>query len=65
MVTKIAKDASNSKAARALSIAQKIEKAGNPVSAVRYYKEVVRDYPKSPSATEAAARIKAFTEPKP
>ena len=54
--------AAEAKVPRILAIAKKLENFGKPSQAVKLYREVVRDYPKSPAAKEAAERIKGACE---
>lgn len=49
-----------SRAASQLRIAQSLDKAGKTAAALKYYKQLVKDYPGTPSAKTAAARIKAL-----
>jgi len=48
------------KAASQLRLGQNLEKSGKTASALKYYQQVVKDYPGTPSAKTAAARIKAL-----
>ena len=49
-----------SRAASQLKIAQNLEKTGKTAAALKYYKQIVKDYPGTPQAKTAAARIKAL-----
>jgi YHS domain-containing protein len=48
------------RAASALRIAQSLDKAGKTAAALKYYKQVVKDYPGTAQAKTAAARVKAL-----
>ncbi len=48
------------RAAGLLSQGSSLEKAGKKQAALIYYKRIVKEYPESPSATTAKARIKAL-----
>lgn len=52
-----------SRAASQLKIAENLEKAGKSAAALKYYKQIVKDYPNTPQATTASARIKALDMP--
>lgn len=43
-----------------LQMGQNLEKSGKSAAALQYYKKVVKDFPKTPQAKTAAARIKAL-----
>jgi len=47
-------------AATALRLAQNLEKTGKSAAALKSYKQIVEDYPKTATARIAAERIKAF-----
>lgn len=47
-------------AAQALRLGQGLEKSGKTEAAVRYYRQVVKDFPATPQAKTAAARLKAL-----
>ena len=48
------------KAATALRLAQNLEKSGKSAAALKAYKQIVKDYPKTATARVAAERIKAM-----
>jgi YHS domain-containing protein len=48
------------KAATALRLAQNLEKSGKSAAALKSYKQIVKDYPKTATARVAAERIKAI-----
>ncbi len=48
------------KAATALRLAQNLEKTGKSAAALKSYKQIVKDYPKTATARIAAERIKAI-----
>jgi len=48
------------KAATALRLAQNLEKTGKSAAALKSYKQIVKDYPKTATARIAAERIKAL-----
>lgn len=52
-----------SRAASQLKIAENLEKTGKSAAALKYYKQIVKDYPGTPQATSAAARVKALDKP--
>lgn len=52
-----------SRAASQLKIAENLEKTGKAAAALKYYKQIVKDYPNTPQATTASARIKALDIP--
>lgn len=54
------KAADVSRAASLLRLGQNLEKAGKPAAALPYYRRVVKEYPATPSAKTAAARVKAI-----
>ena len=56
----LVKRATEEKAERLLSIAKKLEQVGKAEAALRIYKEIVKDFPKTLAAKEAAERIKAL-----
>ena len=51
------------KAATALRFAQNLEKSGKSAAALKSYKQIVKDYPGTPSARVASQRIKAIESP--
>ena len=51
------------KAASLLKLGQSLEKAGKLTGALGYYRQVVKDYPATPSAKTAAERVKALSTP--
>ncbi len=51
------------KAATALRLAQNLEKTGKSAAALKSYKQILRDYPKTATARTAAERIKAIESP--
>jgi len=51
------------KAADLLKTGQNLEKAGKLAGALRYYRRVVKEYPDTPTAKTAAARVKALDTP--
>ena len=51
-----------SRAASSLRLGQNLEKAGKTAGALDYYRRVVKDFPDTPSAKTAAARIKALAD---
>jgi hypothetical protein len=53
-------DARAARAASQLRLGENLEKAGKSAAALGYYRQVVKDYPGSPQAKTAAARIKAL-----
>jgi hypothetical protein len=48
------------KVASQLVLGQNLEKAGKTAAALKYYRQIVKDFPGTPSAKTAAARIKAL-----
>ncbi len=52
--------AKSSKAASQLRLGQNLEKSGKTAAALQYYRDVVKDFPGTPEAKTAAARIKAL-----
>ena len=48
------------KAATALRLAQSLEKTGKSAAALKSYKQIIKDYPKTATARIAAERIKAI-----
>ena len=53
-------DKSSTRAATALRMAQNLEKTGKDSAALKSYKQIVKDYPGTPAAKTATARIKAI-----
>ncbi len=54
-------DAKNAaRAASQLRLGQNLEKSGKTSAALQYYRDLVKDYPDTPQARTAAARIKAL-----
>jgi YHS domain-containing protein len=51
---------SSARASGQLRLGQSLEKAGKTAGALKLYQQVVKDYPDTPSAKAAAARIKAL-----
>ncbi|WP_422931603.1 YHS domain-containing protein [Singulisphaera sp. PoT] len=51
---------SDAKAASQLKLGQNLEKSGKTASALKYYQQVVKDFPDTPQAKTASARIKAL-----
>jgi YHS domain-containing protein len=51
------------KAAALLKLGQNLEKGGKPAAALKYYQQIVKEHPETPSAKTAAARIKAIANP--
>jgi YHS domain-containing protein len=49
------------RAASQLRLGQNLEKAGKTAAALKYYQQVVKDYPGTPQAKIAAARIKVLS----
>jgi len=50
----------SAKAASLLRLAQALDKSGNAKGALGYYRQIVADYPDTPQAKTAAARVKAL-----
>lgn len=50
------------KAKSAFRLGQALEKQGNKAGALSYYERIVKDYPETPEAKSASARIKALGE---
>ena len=55
-----APEKSTARAATALRLAQNLEKSGKTATALKSYKQIVKDYPGTPQARTAAERIKAL-----
>lgn len=51
----------SARAATQLRLGQGLEKSGKTAAAVKYYQQIVKDFPDTPQAKTAAARIKALT----
>jgi hypothetical protein len=51
---------SATRAATLLLMGQKLEKAGNSAGALRYYRQITKDFGSTPAAKTAAGRIKAL-----
>jgi len=51
------------KAASILTIGRNLERSGKPAAALPYYREVAKDFPETPAAKSAAARVKALSPP--
>jgi len=58
-----AKDSTVDRAASLLRVAQNLEKIGKTAAALENYREILEDYPDSPSAKTARARVKALSKP--
>jgi YHS domain-containing protein len=52
-----------SRAASLLKLGQNLDKSGKTTAALSYYRRVVKEYPETPAAKTAAARIKALDKP--
>lgn len=52
-----------SRAASQLKIAENLEKGGKSAAALKYYKQIVKDFPDTPQAKSASARIKVLEMP--
>jgi hypothetical protein len=57
-------DKATKEAARSMVLAKNHEKSGNSAAALRVYRQIVKDYPKTPQAMDAGKRIKALEVPK-
>ncbi len=57
--TKAEAPTNEARAASLMRLGSNLEKAGKAEAALKYYRQVVKDYPGTPSARAAAARIKA------
>jgi YHS domain-containing protein len=52
-----------SKAVSLLKLGQNLEKSGKSAAALKYYQQIVKEYPETASAKTASARIKALSNP--
>jgi TolA-binding protein len=59
----LAQEAQLAKAERLMVLGRNLEKAKKPSASLPYYRQVVKEYPDTPQAKEAAARIKALEPP--